>query len=134
MPPRRLGFAALAVAAVAASVWASGWHRFTWGARIGTFACAAALLGIGWAWRPRQSPTGGPPPPGRPAGRRAWLALIGLAVAWDLLALLTPPGVPHLTLSATEVAYRPLHALLFATWLAVGWVLVVTPARRHRRP
>jgi hypothetical protein len=43
------------------------------------------------------------------------------------------PGQHHLTLSATELAYRPLHALLFAYWLAIGWVLAYEPMRRHGR-
>jgi hypothetical protein len=117
---------------VVASVWASGWGRFTWGARLGTAACAGLVLAAGLAWgrRYRADPD---MDPGHPvAGDARWLALVGLAVAWDVLALLTPPGRPHLTLSATELAYRPLHALLFATWLALGWLLARTPLHRRR--
>ena len=83
----RVGAVLLAVAILLASAWASGWHRFTWGARSGTFGCVLAVLGVGLLWRHRQP----------------------------------------------ELAYRPLHALLFAYWLAIGWVLAYEPMRRHGR-
>jgi hypothetical protein len=67
------------------------------------------------------------------AGAAIWLAIILVAAVWDVLGLLTPPHQHHLTLSAIELAYRPFHALLFACWLAIGWVLVYQPVRRRRR-
>lgn len=129
---------ALAVAIVIASAWASGWQRFTWGARLGTFGCALAVLGIGLFWRLRRRSTGpsgvddaATLPAVNHAGAAAWLVVIAVAVVWDVLGLLTPPGHHHLTLSALELAYRPLHAVLFAYWLAFGWVLAYEPVRRH---
>ncbi len=50
----RVGAVSLTVAILLASAWASGWHRFTWGARFGTFGCALAVLGVGLFWRHRQ--------------------------------------------------------------------------------
>jgi len=119
-------------------VWASGWQRYTWGARIGTFACALVVLAAGVARPPPDRPPPDRPSPDRQPGPRwrrgdlAWLAVIALAAAWDLLGLLTPPGRHHLTLSATELAERPFHAVLFALWLAVGWTLASAPLRTRR--
>ena len=44
--------------------------------------------------------------------------------------LLTPADQHHLTLSAMALAYQPLHALLFAYWLAAGFLLTRAPLRR----
>ncbi len=136
--------AAVVVVAVL-SGWASGWQRYTWGARIGTFASAAAVLVLGAWWararRPRDrtrtvGATG--PGPGATTGRIrgwgwAWVGVVVVAGTWDVLALLTPPDRHHLTLSALELAERPFHALVFALWLLVGWVLATTPLRRRPR-
>ncbi|HWD07751.1 MAG TPA: hypothetical protein VHA57_01530 [Actinomycetota bacterium] len=111
------------------SVWASGWQRYTWGARIGVVACALGVLTAGVASLPGDRE----PAAGLRRGDLAWLAVIAVAAAWDVLALLTPPGRHHLTLSATELADRPLHAVLFALWLAVGTTLAATPLRPRRR-
>jgi len=121
------------------SAWASGWHRFTWGARFGTFGCALAVLGVAFLWRHRHMrarSSGGaiaPLPIVNLAGAAIWLAIILVAAVWDVLGLLTPPDQHHLTLSAIELAYRPLHALLFACWLAIGCVLAYEPIRRKGR-
>jgi len=123
-----------------ASAWASGWQRFTWGARFGTFSCALAVLGVGVFWQNRRSRTrsfGSAGAPSLPVvnrtGAALWLAVIVVAGVWDVLGLLTPPDQHHLTLSAMELAYRPFRALLFACWLAIGWVLAREPIRRHGR-
>lgn len=132
------------MAGVAVSVWASGWHRFTTEARVGTFACAGIVLAAG-VLRPPQRPgdrqvakvigvSGASGASGRwRRGTLAWLALAAIAGAWDILGLLAPPGRPHVTLSATELAERPFHAVLFALWLAIGWTLASTPLRNQRR-
>ena len=140
MSSRRVGAVLLVVAILLASAWASGWHRFTWGARLGTFGCALAVLGVGLFWRHRQpndrssgSDGAAPLPVVNHTGAALWLVVILVAAFWDVLGLLTPPGQHHLTLSAIELAYRPLHALLFAYWLAIGWVLANEPMRRHGR-
>jgi len=128
----------LTAAIVLASAWASGWQRFTWGARFGTFGSAVAVLGAGLVWRHHQQWArapgrhgAAPLPAVNRAGAVAWLAVVLVAAGWDVLGLLTPPNRHHLTLSAMELAYRPLHALLFACWLAIGWVLASEPTRRH---
>jgi hypothetical protein len=130
----------LTVAILAASAWASGWRRYTWGARFGTFGCALAVLGIGVLWqrgrrggRPLIGEGGERLPAVNRAGAALWLAVILVAAVWDVLGLLTPPDRHHLTLSAMELAYRPLHALMFACWLGIGWVLAREPLRRHGR-
>ncbi len=134
--PVRAGLAVVAV--VLASAWASGWQRFTWGARFGTFGCALAVLGAGILARRRRpvaSSSGGAGPDTGPlvgrAGAALWLAVVLVAAVWDVLGLLTPPDRHHLTLSAMELAYRPLHALVFSCWLAIGWLLAYEPVRRH---
>ncbi|MGH2718756.1 MAG: hypothetical protein ACRDJU_09275 [Actinomycetota bacterium] len=114
--------------AVAVSVWASGWQRFSWEARAGTFACAAAVLVAGVARQGRDREVA----PGWRRGDLAWLLLIAVAAGWDVLGLLTPPSRHHVTLSATELAERPFHAVLFAVWLAVGWTLASAPLRARR--
>jgi len=128
------------VAILLASAWASGWHRFTWGARLGMFGCALAVLGVGLFWRHRRpnarssgSDGAAPLPAVNHTGAALWLVVILVAAVWDVLGLLTPPGQHHLTLSAIALAYRSLHALLFACWLAIGWVLASKPMLRQGR-
>jgi hypothetical protein len=131
----------LAAAILAASAWASGWQRDTWGARFGTFGCALAVLGLGLVWRSRASSLVASSDPGQGAGSDTWrargaalwLAIVAIAAAWDVLGLLTPGDQHHLTLSAMELAYQALHALLFAYWLAIGFVLARMPLGRPRR-
>ncbi len=100
----RVGAVLLAVAILLASAWASGWHRFTWGARSGTFGCVLAVLGVGLLWRHRQpsarssgSDGAAPLPVVNHTGAALWLVVILVAVVWDVLGLLTPPrpAPPH---------------------------------------
>ncbi len=130
----------------AVSDWASGLRRYTWGARFGTFGCGLGVLVLAAVWRHYHlggNSTGlttssvalSAKAPLARMGRLClamWLAVLVAAVGWDLLGLLTPPGRPHLTLSAIELDYRPLHALLFAYWLVPGWMLAVSPLHRRR--
>jgi hypothetical protein len=132
--------AALVGVILVASVWASGWQRFTWGARLGTFGCAFVVLGVGSARaRSRTRPevlrcgdTGDEPSRIGGGGLALWLSVLAVAAVWDVLGLLTPPGRHHLTLSAIELAYRPLHGLLFALWLGMGWILASRSLDRQR--
>ena len=136
MRSRRVRALSFTVVILLASAWASGWHRFTWSARFGTFGCALAVVGVAFLWRHRHvsaRPSGddvAPSPIVNHTGAAIWLAIILVATVWDILGLLTPPHQHHLTLSAIELAYRPLHALMFACWLAIGWVLGYEPIRR----
>ena len=127
----------LTVAVMGASAWATEWQRFTWGARFGTFGCALAVLVAGYLWQRHQPST--PPSNGDAGallpvvnrkGEAVWLTVIVIAAVWDVLGLLTPPDQAHLTLSAIELDYPPLHGLLYASWLAIGWLLARQPLRR----
>jgi hypothetical protein len=134
---RRIAAAGTAAAVVALSAWASGWPRSSLSAEVGTFASAAAVLAAGVAWRRARTAAAAATPaqPAEPegaggAGAALWLAVALVAVAWDLLALFTPPHRPHLTLTATTLGYRPFHALAFGCWLGLGLVLATAPLRR----
>jgi hypothetical protein len=148
---RRIAGSAAAGAIVLLSAWASGWPRSSLIAEVGTLASAVAVLAAGAACRrartaaapatsaqPAEPAPGGAAGAGERIGAALWLAVALVAVAWDLLALVTPPHRPHLTLSATTLGYRPFHALAFACWLGLGLVLAAAPVRqsgsgRHRR-
>jgi hypothetical protein len=94
----------------------------------------AGSRGRRWGWRlePAAEPW---PRAGRGGagsallGTAPWLALVVIAVAWDVLALDTPPGHYHLTISALSQAYRPLNAALLLTWLGIGVGYGITRAR-----
>ncbi len=139
MRSRRVAPVSFTVAVLLASAWASGWQRITWGARFGTFGCALAVLGVGLLWQHRRPSTrssgsdAAPLPTVHRSGAVLRLTVILVAAVWDILGLLTPPDQHHLTLSAIELAYRPLHALMFACWLAIGWVLAYEPIRQTGR-
>ncbi len=147
-PVKVLGSVVAAAALAGISAWISGLQRFTWGARFGVFGCALAVVVLGGLWQrcsePRSSRVrgslkeAGPPAPASLShidrwGLAAWLLVIVVAVIWDVLGLLTPANRAHLTLSALELAYRPFHAVLFALWLLIGWLLASTPLRRRQR-
>jgi hypothetical protein len=67
-------------------------------------------------------------------GAAPWFGLIVISLAWDVLALDTPPRRYHLTVSALSQAYRPLNAFLLLVWLGVGVGYGVTRARAPSRP
>lgn len=143
--------AVVSIAVIAASIWVSGLARYSWSARLGTFGCAAVVLGLGNLWRIKgagrnifqtvtetsdRSERLDKPSEPISTWKRAtifWLVVVILAAAWDVLGLLTPQDQHHLTLSALELAYRPLHALLFALWLYGGWLLASLPVARRPR-
>ncbi len=138
-----IAVALLVTAAVVVAGFASGWKEYTWGARIGTFGSGLIVFGLGVAWQHRrertspsvQGPGAGPETGGGSFDRRGvaiWVGILVVAAAWDVCGLLTPPDKNHLTLSALELAYRPLHSLMFVYWLFAGWVLASTPLRRRR--
>ncbi len=53
-------------------------------------------------------------------GVAPWLALVAVALAWDVLGIDSGPHQYHLTISALAQAYRPLNAALLLVWILVG--------------
>ncbi len=127
--------------------WVSGYHRTSTSAVITWVASLAAVITVGVALRRGRSrrrlgwhldPVAEPwPRPGRGGsgaalrGTAPWIALILVALAWDLLGIDTPPNRYHLTISALAQAYRPLNAGLLLIWMLIG---VGYEAARVRAP
>ncbi len=130
--------------------WVSGFHRDTLAAEVTWLVSLGAVIavdvslwvgrrGLRWGWHlhPAADPW---PRPGRGGARAAllgtapWLALILIALAWDILALDTPPRHYHLTISALSQAYRPLNAALLLIWLGIGVGYGATRARAPSAP
>ena len=56
--------------------------------------------------------------------------MVALAVGWELVALFSSPREEHPTLSTITdeiMSVHPGRALVFALWLALGWLLVTSP-------
>jgi hypothetical protein len=116
--------------------WVSAYHRRSAAAEITWLVTLGAVLSFDLAlWRGRTNgrwglrlrPAGDPwPRPGRggngPAlrGVLPWLALLVVALAWDVLGIDSLPHQYHLTISALAQAYRPLNAALLLVWIIVG--------------
>jgi hypothetical protein len=49
-----------------------------------------------------------------------WIALVVVTVVWELLALDTGTGAPHLTISALAQAFRAFNAAVLAGWIVIG--------------
>ena len=89
------------MAIVLVSAWASGWQRFTWGARFGTFGCAVAVLGAGLVFQhrhPRARSSGGGVATAPTVNRDG-------AILWLAVILVQPPG----TCSASS--HRPVGTI-----------------------
>ena len=127
--------------------WVSGFHRSstqaesTWIASLAAVVAIAVLFWLGrrgsaFGWNIGTA-TDPWPRPDRGGGRlalrgiAAWLGVIVLAVAWDVLGIDTGPHEYHLTISALSEAYRPLNALLLLLWMLVG---IGYAAARARMP
>jgi hypothetical protein len=126
-----IGVAALALCAWCG--WVSGYHRSSGPAEVTWLLTVAAVLLIDVLLRRQRS--GGRavwraaepwPRPGRggsgPAlrGVSPWVALIVIALAWDVLGIDSGPHQYHLTISALAQAYRPLNAALLLVWVLAG--------------
>jgi hypothetical protein len=117
--------AAGAVAAAGLSAWAALTDPFTAGAD--TVTALAIALGAAAAvvqWRTMTAPVLSS------EGRALWpwVALVGLAVAWELVSFFLGPRVDHPTISslydtATHQA-RAVKGLCFFAWLGLGSFLV----------
>lgn len=130
--------------------WASAFHRSTWPARVTwlvSLAAVAAVAVLVHRGRHRRHPSlrvravGDPWPPADRASRgdvlvgtSPWLALVVVAVAWDVLGLDTGTHQPHLTISALSQSYRPLHAALLLVWIGVGVGYCLARAREPAGP
>ena len=136
MRVRRLAPVVATVVLCAWCGWASGYHRASTNAEITWVVSLAAVVIVdlalsrgrsgrrfGWHLEPVRESW---PRQGRGGSRAAlrgtapWLALILVAVAWDVLGIDTPPNRYHLTISALAQAYRPLNAALLLVWILVG--------------
>jgi hypothetical protein len=124
---------ALVVVAFGVYAWvAAGLRPFTVGEEV-MVALPALLVFAGACW-PR-------PATKRPVVIRstrgstaAWLALVGLALGWELFAYFSSPRQQHPTLSviADEVmSVHPGRAAVFLAWLSLGGLLI---SRRHVLP
>jgi hypothetical protein len=148
--PRNLPLVTVFVLVCAWCGWVSAFHRDTTAAELSWLVSLGAVVvvdvcwwagrrGLSWGWHldPADEPW---PRPGRGGGVPAflgaapWLALVVIAVAWDVLALDTPPTQYHLTISALSQAYRPLNAAVLLIWLGVGVGYGATRARAPSRP
>lgn len=116
----------LVLGAVAAYSWvAAGLRPFTLAEEV--LVAIPALLALVVAMRTSGTmPTDSPDAPSR-GSRAIWLGLVVVAVGWELNAYFSSPRSAHPTLSVMAdnvMSVRPGRALVFALWLALGWVLV----------
>jgi len=130
---RRLGteehprwLVALLIVAIGVYAWeAAGLRPFTVGEEV-MVALPALLVFAGACWPRRETETPSAIRSSR-GSRLVWLALVGLAFAWELFAYFSSPREQHPTLSviADEVmSVHPGRALLFLAWLALGGLLI----------
>ena len=117
---------AVVVAAVAVYSWvAAGLRPFTLAEEV--LVAIPALLVLVVAMRTSgPGRTGLPDTPSR-GSVAIWLGLVVIAAGWELNAYFSSPRSAHPTLSVIAddvMSVRPGRALVFALWLALGWVLV----------
>jgi hypothetical protein len=113
----------IALLGVAGAVWVGSVRSFTAPAYVTTGAPALVVFASAartWRSRPARDPASDR------RGTVVWIALVVTAIAWELLAYAQAPRSLHPTLSSMlDVlgSARPLRALLFGLWLALGWEL-----------
>jgi hypothetical protein len=116
--------------------WASGFPPSSTGAFVTWATSLAAVIGAGFLWwRGRNRPESVWHQPAVEAewpeadregrhrvlrGVAPWLVLAIIVLAWEVLGIDTGVDEPHLTVSALSQAFRPFHAALLLTWIAVG--------------
>jgi hypothetical protein len=113
------------IAAALVYSWiAAGFLPFTWPMRVAVLVPVALALVVSWN-RARDARERSAD---RTAGLLIWATLLVLLVAWELIALFQSPRDDHPTLSSISDDIMSVHAgraLMFAIWLASGWVLFV---------
>jgi hypothetical protein len=129
----RRGSTILVVGAVAAYSWvAAGFRPFTPAEEV--LVAIPALLALVLAVRTSGATrTDSYDVPTRGSGA-IWLALVVVAAGWELNAYFSSPRSAHPTLSVIAdnvMSVRPGRALVFALWLALGWVLVRGSRTEH---
>ena len=122
----RRGSTIIVVAAVAAYSWvAAGLRPFTLAEEV--LVAIPAVLALVLAMRPSETVrTDSADAPTR-GSAAVWIGLVVLATGWELWAYFSSPRSAHPTLSVIAdnvMSVRPGRALVFALWLALGWVLV----------
>jgi hypothetical protein len=117
------------VAAVLVYGWVAGVRTFTQPAAVLTGIPIVAVAVTLLARRRRARPTAA-----RPDGRwlTAWSGLVLATAGWELHELMGSPRHDYPTISSMGDAAlrtaRPVHALVFIVWLAVGYRLARGPA------
>lgn len=120
------------VGVVAAYSWiAAGLRPFTLGEEVLVavpgLVCLAAAIWTGTTHTDAGDAT-------RRGSAAIWLLLVVAAVGWELTAYFSSPRSAHPTLSVIAdniMSVQPGRALVFALWLALGWVLVRGPRAMH---
>ena len=99
----------------------AGLPHFTLGALLAV--AGAGLVTVAAAsWQRRRCPR----EPVRRGRTAPWVVVLGALSGWELLAFSLSPRSRHPTLSSIADAVlrpRPLEALAFLAWLALGWSL-----------
>jgi hypothetical protein len=126
----RLRTGAAVVAVVAFAFWFTDLPPFTDGATLALVLPVVLLIGIAEARRfrsrgSRPAPTTRDRPWFRPAVV-AWVAIVAVATAWEVLALRSSPRSEHPTISSFVESVEQYHGgrmVLFLAWLWLGWTL-----------
>jgi hypothetical protein len=126
--------AGLIGAALVYSWFAGGYRPFTLPMEIAvSIPIVVALVLALWRRAPRTVDAG--PTRTWRIGYAIWAGLFALAAAWELIAYFSLPRYDHPTLSIITDSIMSTHrgrALIFALWLALGW-LFFAPAPATQR-
>ncbi len=135
MIPERRWIVASVAAGVLYAVLASSTRPFTWAADIVT-AVPVVGAGLATAWTSRnvaphmtgeRTDAGQQPRPSWDRRWMTWVVLAGVVTSWELYCLASLPRTQHPTLSSLiDIldSTRVGKSVAFASWLALGWLLV----------
>ncbi len=121
----RRAYSAVALVVGAYAWWVAGLEHFTTSTLVAVVAAGALAVGAGWLRRRLGSPRAKTRVP-----LGSWPVLLGALLVWELLAFSLSPRSTHPTLSSIADAAlrpRPIEALAFVAWLALGWRLASAP-------